>query len=67
MAEKKSQFDKSAYDQDYMKNNIKVVQIGLNRTHDADIINHLDKQPNKSGYIKTLIRKDINQDDQNNG
>lgn len=26
---------------------------------EADIINQLEKQPNKSGYIKTLIRADI--------
>lgn len=26
---------------------------------EADIIDQLEKQPNKSGYIKTLIRADI--------
>lgn len=26
---------------------------------EQDIVEHLDKQPNKSGYIKKLIRDDI--------
>ena len=64
MAEdKKPKFDKSAYDQQYMKNNIKVIQINLNRTHDADIIDHLNTKPNKSGYVKQLIRDDISKED----
>lgn len=30
------------------------------KTTEADIIEKLDSVPNKSGYIKSLIRKDIN-------
>ena len=26
---------------------------------DADLLDHLKKQPNKQGYIKSLIRNDI--------
>ena len=33
--------------------------IKLNNNTDADIIEHLNKQENKQGYIKGLIRKDI--------
>lgn len=31
----------------------------LNRKTDADIIGKLDTEPNKQGYIKRLIREDI--------
>ncbi len=31
----------------------------FNREKDADIISWLDAQPNKLGYIKSLIRADI--------
>lgn len=30
------------------------------KANDSDIIEHLEKQKNKSGYIKDLIRQDIN-------
>ena len=29
------------------------------KTTEADLIEHLNQQPNKSGYIKSLIRADI--------
>lgn len=32
----------------------------LNKQTDADIIAHLDMIDNKQGYIKDLIRKDMN-------
>ncbi|MCQ2300021.1 MAG: hypothetical protein MJZ81_07860 [Bacteroidales bacterium] len=35
------------------------VALSLNSTTDADIINWLKSQPNKQGYIKRLIRNDI--------
>lgn len=63
MAEDKAgKFNKSAYDQGYMKSKVKVIQIGLNKVHDADIINHLNTKKSKSGYIKQLIRDDMNKD-----
>jgi hypothetical protein len=39
----------------------KCVQVGLRfvKTTDADIIAHLEAQPNKQGYIKALIRADM--------
>lgn len=36
------------------------VSLKLVNTTDADILAHLAKQPNKQGYIKALIRADIN-------
>lgn len=36
------------------------VTIELNKSTDADILDKLENVPNKSGYIKKLIRDDIN-------
>lgn len=36
-----------------------VVKLNLNRKGHADIIERLDSVPNKQGYVKALIRKDI--------
>ena len=36
------------------------VSLRLNRGSDADIIEHLETIQNKQGYIKSLIRQDIN-------
>lgn len=38
------------------------LNIELNKTTDADIINKLEKVPNKTGYIKALIRNNIKKD-----
>lgn len=57
--DKKGAFDQNKYVADYMKSNIQRVNINLNKVHDADILEFLDKQPNKQGYIKALIRADI--------
>lgn len=37
----------------------KKVLLKLNLKTDADILQRLDEVPNKQGYIKSLIRKDI--------
>lgn len=36
------------------------VKLKLNNNTDADILNKLGNVPNKQGYIKKLIREDIN-------
>lgn len=36
------------------------VLLKLNNKTDADILEHLNAQDNKQGYIKNLIRADIN-------
>lgn len=41
------------------KDNVAFLRIDLRRTTDADIIEHLGKQSNKAGYIKSLIRADM--------
>jgi len=44
----------------YNQNNVKQIKLNLNLKTDADIIKALEAVPNKQGYIKELIRKDLN-------
>ena len=44
----------------YNKEKTISVQIRLNKVKDADIIKQLDNVPSKMGYIKQLIRNDMN-------
>ena len=44
------------------KQKIKQIPIDFYPT-DADILEHLDKQPRKATYIKDLIRKDMKEND----
>lgn len=41
----------------YKKKNIKQIALQLNKKTDADIIECLENQPNKIGFIKKLIRE----------
>ena len=43
----------------YNRNNTKCVLLRLNLYTDKDILDKLDSVPSKSGYLKTLVRKDI--------
>ena len=43
----------------YDKANTKSYRLKLNKKTDADIIAWLEQVPNKQGYIKELIRKDM--------
>ena len=64
MAEdKKPKFNKSDDDKAYMKQNIQRLRVDLHKVNDKDIIDHLEKKPNKSGYVKQLIRDDISKED----
>ena len=36
-----------------------MIAVKFNRRTDADIIDRLNKEPNRQGYIKKLIRSDI--------
>lgn len=40
-------------------NNTKIITLRLNNKTDADVIEWLEKQDNKAGYIKRLIREDM--------
>ena len=44
----------------YDKENTKSVYLKLNKNTDSDILEKLEQVQNKQGYIKNLIRKDIN-------
>lgn len=43
----------------YQKENIQRVVIKLNKKTDADILEHLETKENRQGYLKELIRKDM--------
>lgn len=43
----------------YKKANTKTIGFSVSLKYDKDIISQLEKQENKSDYIKSLIRKDI--------
>jgi hypothetical protein len=43
----------------YDKKNTKQMVLKLNLNTDADILAHLETLQNKQGYIKDLIRKDL--------
>ena len=43
----------------YNAANVKQIKLALNRSTDADIIEHLEKCGNIQGYIKSLIRADL--------
>ena len=42
-----------------MTDNTKMYAIRLSKNQDGDIIAFLDSQPNKAGYLKELIKKDM--------
>ena len=41
------------------RENTRQLRVKLNKKTDADILEHIEKQPNIQGYIKQLIRADI--------
>lgn len=43
----------------YMANNIRRFQLAINRNTEPDLLAHLESQPNLQGYLKTLIRADM--------
>lgn len=51
-------FDQNKYVQRFVKEHYVRLQVLLHKEHDRDIIEKLNAQENKSRYIKTLIRKD---------
>ena len=45
----------------YKKNNTKQYNVVLNLRTDKALIEHMDKQTNKQGYVKSLIKSDMMQ------
>ena len=56
---KKATIKQKAYIMDYQKENVKQIKFTLNKIHDLDIIEHFDGIQNKNGYLKDLIRADM--------
>ena len=52
-------FDKSKYNQQYTKDNIRQIRMTLNQKTEQDLIDWIESIPNKQGYIKGLIRADM--------
>ena len=48
-----------AYMTDYMKTQTKLVTIRCNKVHDADILAYLERLDNASGWLKKIIRREI--------
>lgn len=59
MPEETKKFDKKKYDLEYKNANLKQFTFTLNKEYDADIIEFLDILPNKTHFVKELIRKEI--------
>ena len=57
--ETKAYKNKKVYNREYNKLNCKQFKVTLNKKTDDDVIRFLEKQPNKSMYIKNLIRNDM--------
>lgn len=55
-------FDPTEYKNNYNKEKCKRINLIFRLDADADIIEKLGKVPNKSDYIRQLIRKDMKTD-----
>lgn len=51
--------NKIKYNIDYVKNNVAQITLKINKNTEAEILQHLEQQENKSGYIKSLIIEDM--------
>lgn len=59
MPKKKATNKQKAYIQDYNAKNYRRIPFNLHKTIDAEILEYLEKQPNKNAYLKELIRQDM--------
>lgn len=54
--QKEAQYKRQA---DWMTDNTKMYAIRLSKNQDGDLIAFLESKPNKAGYLKELIKKDM--------
>ena len=47
----------------YRKTTTKTMGLTLNKNTDADVIEWLERQPNRAAYLKRIIREDIARND----
>ena len=52
-------FDKGQYNQQYIKDNIRQIRLTLNQKTEQDLIDWMESKANKQGYLKDLIRADM--------
>lgn len=43
----------------YQKKNVLQVKVGFNRSTEEKLVERLEEEPNKAGYIKNLVREDV--------
>lgn len=55
-------YKKKEYDRKFQKEKLIRFALNLNKTYDSDIIEYLNTFPNKSKFVKELIRTQINID-----
>ena len=53
------EYSHGKYVQQYIKDNIRQIRFTLNQKTEKDLIEWMDQQTNKQGYIKALIRADM--------
>lgn len=53
------EYSQGKYVQQYIKDNIRQIRFTLNQKTEKDLIEWMDQQTNKQGYIKALIRADM--------
>ena len=63
MAEKEKPFNQAEYEKEYHREMYWRVPLYLSRKYDADIIQYLQQIKSRSGYLKRLIRNDMNRND----
>lgn len=51
----------SSYQIKYAKKSLVRIPLDINRNTESDILEYLENRPNKSRYIKDLIKKDMEQ------
>ena len=47
------------------KENLRQITLKLNKVTDKDVLDHIEKQPNKRDYLIKLIRKDMSENSEN--
>lgn len=50
---------KEEYNKAYKKKYYKAYCLSFSSLNEPELIEHLERQPNKNGYIKMLIRRDM--------
>ncbi len=48
----------------YSKENLLKVMVGFNRRTEPDLVERVEREENKAGYLKRLVREDIERERQ---